>query len=77
MKHATQTVYIWPDDFSLSRAVYRTVDFSNAAYTTLKLWRSRSRQRRRLTHFSDHQLKDIGVSRADAWAESSKPFWKA
>lgn len=36
----------------------------------------RASQRRRLRELSDMGLRDIGVSRADAWAEYRKPFWK-
>ena len=39
-------------------------------------WLERSRQRRALGQLSDHMLRDIGVSRADAWAEADKPFWR-
>lgn len=33
-------------------------------------------ERRQLMRLSDRQLLDIGVSRADAWAEYRKPFWR-
>ena len=36
----------------------------------------RSSQRRRLMELSDLGLRDIGISRADAWAEYRKPFWR-
>ena len=36
----------------------------------------RWRQRQHLMMLDDHLLKDIGLSRADADQESSKPFWK-
>ena len=36
----------------------------------------RASQRRRLRELSDLGLADIGVSRADAWEEYRKPFWK-
>jgi uncharacterized protein YjiS (DUF1127 family) len=39
-------------------------------------WFDRARQRRRLAELSDHMLRDIGLTRADAWAESDKPFWR-
>ena len=39
-------------------------------------WLERKRQRRELLEMSDSLLKDIGISRADAWHEGSKPFWK-
>jgi uncharacterized protein YjiS (DUF1127 family) len=40
------------------------------------LWLERSRSRRALAAFDDHQLRDIGLSRVDAWRESSKCFWR-
>ncbi len=38
-------------------------------------WQERRRQRRALMSFSEHMLKDIGVSRADAEREATRPFW--
>jgi uncharacterized protein YjiS (DUF1127 family) len=40
------------------------------------VWLQRSRERRELGTFSDHMLKDLGVSRADIDREVSKPFWR-
>lgn len=39
-------------------------------------WYERSRQRRQLLSLDDQLLKDIGISRADAEVEASKPFWE-
>jgi uncharacterized protein YjiS (DUF1127 family) len=39
------------------------------------VWTDRARQRRQLAALSDHMLRDIGLTRADAWAEVDKPFW--
>ncbi len=39
-------------------------------------WLDRARQRRQLCELSDHMLRDIGLTRADAWAEYAKPFWR-
>ena len=39
-------------------------------------WLERSRQRRALLEASDHLLKDIGLSRAEAYREGAKPFWR-
>lgn len=36
----------------------------------------RRRTRMALQELSDHELKDIGISRADAFREAAKPFWK-
>ena len=43
----------------------------------LNSWLERRRQRRALLSLSDHMLKDIGISRADAYAEGVKPFWRS
>jgi len=45
--------------------------------STLKVWRTRMRQRRELSGLSNSALKDIGISRMDANLEAMKPFWKA
>jgi uncharacterized protein YjiS (DUF1127 family) len=39
-------------------------------------WLLRRQERRQLLTFDDRMLKDIGLSRADAWAEARKPFWR-
>lgn len=39
-------------------------------------WQERHRTRRDLMRLSDHQLKDIGLSRVDAEEEFQKPFWQ-
>ena len=48
----------------------------NAAVGQLAVWIERHRQRRELLALSDHMLKDLGISRADAHDESSKRFWQ-
>lgn len=35
----------------------------------------RRRSRLALLEMSDEQLKDIGISRAEAFGEASRPFW--
>ena len=35
----------------------------------------RRRSRIALLELSDHQLKDLGISRADAYREAIRPFW--
>jgi uncharacterized protein YjiS (DUF1127 family) len=50
-----------------------------AAVTALALlvqgMAERARSRRALSALSDEQLKDIGLSRSDAFREASRPFW--
>jgi len=47
---------------------------------TIARWIARSRQRRALREIAertdDYLLKDIGVSRAEAFREADKPFWR-
>lgn len=42
----------------------------------LLTWHARARQRRQLLALDDRMLRDIGLTRADVLAESSKPFWR-
>jgi uncharacterized protein YjiS (DUF1127 family) len=55
--------------WALSRAVGRAIDL-------LLVWQQRSRDRRQLESLSDYMLRDIGLTRADVFAEASKPFWR-
>jgi uncharacterized protein YjiS (DUF1127 family) len=43
---------------------------------TVGVWLRRSQTRRRLAELEDRELRDIGVSRAQALDESKKPFWR-
>ena len=56
----------------------RKVRVSGAGHLlrTIALWQERARQRRALAELSDHHLKDIGISRADAMREAGKSFWR-
>jgi uncharacterized protein YjiS (DUF1127 family) len=38
-------------------------------------WRELARQRRRLLSLDDRMLKDIGITRAEAMREGTRPFW--
>jgi uncharacterized protein YjiS (DUF1127 family) len=44
---------------------------------TLRLWQDRVDGRRQLLRLDDHVLRDIGITRLQAEAEASKPFWRA
>jgi uncharacterized protein YjiS (DUF1127 family) len=44
---------------------------------TLGLWLQRARERAELAQCDDRDLLDMGVSRATAFAEVRKPFWRA
>jgi uncharacterized protein YjiS (DUF1127 family) len=39
-------------------------------------WRRRVRDRRELALMSDRSLRDIGLTRYDAFQEIRKPFWR-
>jgi uncharacterized protein YjiS (DUF1127 family) len=57
----------------LARALsLELIDFGNL----LLMWQARWRERGRLDRLSDHMLKDLGISRADASREVRKPFWR-
>jgi uncharacterized protein YjiS (DUF1127 family) len=49
-----------------------------ASVTVARLlrWHELARQRRTLRTLDDRMLKDIGVTRADAEREASRPFWR-
>ena len=40
------------------------------------VWAERVAERRHLAQLDDHLLRDIGLSRADLDAVSTKPFWR-
>lgn len=52
-------------------------NFLQVAFDRFQVWRDRVRTRRHLAMMSDYQLKDIGISRADAYSEVQKPFWRS
>ena len=39
-------------------------------------WFERARTRRELVELPPHLLKDIGLTEADRFVESNKPFWR-
>lgn len=54
----------------------RAAQLAGRALEGLLVWSDRSRQRRQLAELDDHMLRDIGLSRADVMAETTKPFWR-
>ena len=44
---------------------------------TLHVWRQRYQSRRELTHWTDRDLHDVGISWSDIVHEAEKPFWRA
>ncbi|GAB5468173.1 MAG: DUF1127 domain-containing protein [Rhodospirillales bacterium] len=45
--------------------------------TGLLRWQDRANERHHLAQMQDHQLRDIGLSRADIDQEARKPFWRS
>jgi len=45
-------------------------------FETLLAWQDRAGMRHHLRSLNDHQLKDIGLTRADVEREACKPFWR-
>jgi uncharacterized protein YjiS (DUF1127 family) len=45
-------------------------------FERLAFWSERASQRRQLARLDDRMLSDIGISRAEAYRESSKWFWQ-
>ena len=46
------------------------------AVATLRLWRTRHRNRRELAALDARTLRDIGLTRGDAEFLINKPFWR-
>lgn len=53
------------------------IELFRRLFEALRRTLERRRSRRQLLTLSDHMLKDIGISRADAVHEAEKPFWRA
>ena len=58
------------------RRMHYAIELLILIFDTGAAWMERSRQRRTLANLSDYMLRDIGVSRVDAWREAEKPFWR-
>ena len=41
----------------------------------LRRWWQLAAERRQLAHLDDAALKDMGLTRGDVYAESTRPFW--
>ncbi len=55
----------------------RTGRMIGHALHMLDTWNQRLRTRKALLLLDERMLQDIGISRVDAIAEASKPFWRA
>ena len=62
----------------IPRRRYGTVvgDWILRALDQLALWQARSAGRHHLAQMGDRELKDMGISRAEADWEARKPFWR-
>jgi len=54
----------------------RRARWLSGAWAMLRKWRRRTFERAELARLSTHDLHDIGVSQAEAWAETQKWFWQ-
>ena len=65
---------------ALSRSKARISGFIAGTRSTVGRWSARSRQRQALREIAErddlHLLKDIGVSREEAFREADKAFWR-
>jgi len=68
MEHASRISHLATPSFGIGRALARAFVWVEAVFRTL-------RERRELMSLDDGALKDIGISRADADREWSRPFW--
>jgi len=69
------------DHISIRDFAAQTQHRANFETRTAAIWQWLQRakdvhlQRRRLARLNDRQLHDIGITRADAQHEASRPFW--
>jgi len=49
----------------------------NRLFRTIALWRARASEREALANMGLREMRDIGISPGEAFAESGKPFWVA
>jgi uncharacterized protein YjiS (DUF1127 family) len=53
-----------------------TLTLSSHLTSILRTWCRRAPERAELARMAQGELHDIGVSSADHWTETHKPFWK-
>jgi uncharacterized protein YjiS (DUF1127 family) len=54
----------------------RPASYLRRALALLNTWRRRLRDRRALALMDDRSLRDLGLTRYDAFYETRKPFWR-
>ena len=74
MNHTT-AVRITPDDHARFRAL-TVIDRMASAFKVVETWRQRHKTRRQLAAADARILKDVGLSEAQRFIESNKPFWE-
>jgi uncharacterized protein YjiS (DUF1127 family) len=52
-------------------------DLARRALDVVSVWQERVSSRRQLAGLDAHMLRDIGLSHADVYNETRKPFWRA
>jgi len=62
---------------SFASALHGTLRGVSTLLDAVALWSERRRERRQLMEMPDHLLRDIGITRVDAFVEADKPFWRA
>ncbi|KAJ56732.1 hypothetical protein ACMU_07275 [Actibacterium mucosum KCTC 23349] len=60
---------------STSPKLYRE-SFATILVKLANVWMSRRATRKHLGRLTDHELKDIGLTREQALTEATKPFWR-
>lgn len=68
--------------YTMTKPVYiceidETAEEKATVWTLLKRWHFLWSSRRALRGLTDTELSDIGITRAEAEHEATKPFWKA
>ena len=58
------------------RLLARAASWLGRVRETFRLWQDRVSGRQQLLRLDDHVLRDIGITRLQAEAEASKPFWR-
>ncbi len=64
---------LWPRDTAAAR---RRTPAMARLRTVLRRWHQRMRERQALARLSDHELRDILLTRVDVQNELAKPFWR-
>jgi uncharacterized protein YjiS (DUF1127 family) len=59
-----------------TRECERRASYLRRALALLDIWRRRLRDRRALALMDDRSLRDLGLTRYDAFYEVRKPFWR-